>query len=83
MKVYQAVQAMRAHRGDSELWARPKTWGGSGMAVCIKSRDRRCTDDVLLVVPGPGGGSTWTPNVKTLLVDWEVVSPDTVLAENR
>ena len=81
MKVHQAVQAMRAYRGDHDLWARPMTWRGSGMAICIQDYARRRTDGLLIVVPGIGGGHAWTPNIKTLLVDWETVSPDVVLGE--
>lgn len=80
MKVHQAVQAMRVHRGASDLWARPMRWRGSGVAICLQ--DQRLTDGLLLVVPGPTGGAPWTPNVKTLLMDWETVSSSVVLAES-
>lgn len=82
MKVHQAIQAMRGYRGDNDLWARPMTWRGSGMAICIQDHDRRRTDGLLLVVPGARAGHPWTPNIKTLLVDWETVDPGVVLAEN-
>ncbi|MBP9202026.1 MAG: hypothetical protein KBF47_18555 [Gemmatimonadales bacterium] len=52
------------------------------MAICIQDHDRRRTDGLLLVVPGATGGHHWTPNIKTLLVDWETVDPGVVLAEN-
>ncbi len=59
----------------SEMWMRPKRWKGCKMAYCL-SFDKLNTE----LVPGRRGGeAAMTCCVYSLLEEWEIVSPDTVL----
>lgn len=60
---------------SGEDWFRPVSWRRGGQAFCLK-------DGKTQIVPGNRGGDTYmTPDVDALTGEWEIVTPDTVLAE--
>jgi len=61
-------------RVGGDVWARPRSWRGTGEAVAIHDR-------VLVVVPSARGGDRWSPTAADLMGGWEVVDVDHVLAE--
>lgn len=71
MKVNEAIALIE----DGELWARPLSWKGSGLAIHVYNHCR------VAVVPSATGGKTWYCHARDLMEDWEVVEPDTVLGE--
>lgn len=71
MKVHEAITAVIG----GEMWARPLSWRGFGIALHVYNHCR------VAVVPSPTGGKTWNCRASDLMEDWEVVDPDVVLDE--
>lgn len=77
MKLHEAI--IELYKIDNKgVWVRPKCWIGSGLAFCL-SHD---TFSMELVPGRRGGESHMASDVKSLIDDWEVVSPDQVLDGN-
>lgn len=70
MRLHEVIDAVQ----DGE-WFRPVGLSGSGMAYCVKAGYVHC-------VPSSSGGILGAPaNADSLRGEWEIVSPDDVLAE--
>ena len=74
MKISEAV-ALTGVRADKP-WCRPISWRRSGEALLVESGR-------LYVVPQGSRPVRWTPLVADLTDEWELVSPDVVLAEAK
>ena len=73
MKINEAVEYVQS-RPDEDLWIRRVGW----KAVALTVRDYR-----LVVVPSKCGHERYIPLITDLIADWEVISPDQVLDEEK
>ena len=73
------IEALREiSQSERSIWARPKSWRGTGMALCF---DR---PHYWKLVPTPRGGQTASlPAPEDLFGEWEVVDPGVVNTELR
>jgi hypothetical protein len=65
----------RAEASDGSLWARPVGWRGVAYVVHHGTTH---------IVPGVCGGMVcMTVEVKYLIGEWEVITPEQVISENK
>lgn len=76
MKVGTCLKKVAKKTREEDLWFRPMSAKGQGWAFALDSYG------YIVIAPAPRGGNNWgMVHFSTLVQDWEIVTPDQVLAE--